>query len=85
MAAVAAEVARLVKESPPKNVQVNRVEPNGQQHAQTTSLPQLMAEMNDLMKVSVIQQRQVLDSNKEVSEDLKRYTAALRKVLRDAL
>lgn len=69
---VAPAVAQMIKESPPKPVQVHRVDPNGVQYQQTTTMPQIMAELTDIIKVSVGKQEELLEEISDLTKAFKK-------------
>lgn len=80
-------IAQLVREGPPREFTVNRVNPQGKPYQQSATLPQLMAEQNDLLQATVIQNRMIIEGQKAIVEGnqqlLKAYKA-MTKAMKDA-
>lgn len=74
---VASAVAQQVASAPPKSFSVNRTNVSGQSSAQTTQLPQIMAELTDTLRLDlefrkqhILQTQQVLEAMRLQNESL---------------
>ena len=74
---LAQAVAQHVAAAPPKQFVVNRVDDHGKPVQQTTTLPQLMAEQNDLLKATGILQTETNRNYVEMIETAKELSEAL--------
>lgn len=80
IASIAEACAKMMAERPPKEFVVRRVDPNGQQHQQTATLPQLMAELSDHMRMNILQQREILEAQNELQESNEELLKAVKKL-----